>query len=458
MAAVMTDRAAGPTAEAEVDAHRYTGAGDAFAEAAGVLNAVHGRLLDLVILTLADGHHVGPGLHTPGQYVAWKTGMAKATANRLVRIAKRVDELPCLTAALRAGEISLDQADAVAQLCPARYDRSATQLAKVATVGQLRTALAGYRDRPAREDRAREHGVSIRRDEHGATVVARMGNDEADLFEQALDAMREDLYRQRRIDAEAAGAGDEPEPPTGAEALVAMAETALTAGEAAHPGSDRYLVSYHLHAGPDGHLSLTDDRGRRVDDADRRRILCDCAGEAVFHSADGTPLSVGRKTRTVGRKLRRAILFRHRHRCAVPGCDRSRGLDIHHIVHWEDGGSTDTANLVALCRWHHKAHHLGLLDIHGDADLPPGTPGALVIAEPEGPPILSAQPPVPPRRGRGPVTTATVHQLHREFDARTGRPHRRRYRPPVAHTPSGERLRRRDVHLQADPPDPPLRT
>ncbi|MCB0964735.1 MAG: DUF222 domain-containing protein, partial [Acidimicrobiales bacterium] len=307
MAGATIDRPGSPpVVDVDVDSRRYLAAGDAFAEAAGVLNAVHGQLLDLVILTLADGHHVGPGLHTPGQYVAWKTGMAKATANRLVRIAKRADELPCVTEALRAGEISLDQADAVAGMCPARYERSATELAKVATVEQLRAALAGYRDRPTKEDRAHEHGVSVRRDEHGATVTARLGNDEADLFEQALDAMREDLYRQRRADAEAAGSESEPEPPTSGEALVALAETALAAGEAAHPGADRYLVGYHLHLGPDGHLSLTDDRGRRVDDADRRRILCDCAGEAVFHSADGVPLSVGRKTRAVGRKLRRA--------------------------------------------------------------------------------------------------------------------------------------------------------
>ena len=103
MAGATIDRPGSPpVVDVDVDSRRYVAAGDVFAEAAGVLNAVHGQLLDLVILTLADGHHVGPGLHTPGQYVAWKTGMAKATANRLVRIAKRVDELPCLAAALRA--------------------------------------------------------------------------------------------------------------------------------------------------------------------------------------------------------------------------------------------------------------------------------------------------------------------------------------------------------------------
>ena len=39
-----------------------------------------------------------------------------------------------------------------------------------------------------------------------------------------------------------------------------------------------------------------------------------------------------------------------------------------HIIHWEDGGPTDTWNLVALCPYHHRLHHQGKLGISGDAD------------------------------------------------------------------------------------------
>ncbi len=34
-------------------------------------------------------------------------------------------------------------------------------------------------------------------------------------------------------------------------------------------------------------------------------------------------------------------------------------------MHWEDGGPTDTANLVALCGFHHRLHHRGGLGIAG---------------------------------------------------------------------------------------------
>jgi len=41
---------------------------------------------------------------------------------------------------------------------------------------------------------------------------------------------------------------------------------------------------------------------------------------------------------------------------------------VHHIVHWSDGGATDTPKLLALCQFHHRLHHRGRLGIAGDAD------------------------------------------------------------------------------------------
>lgn len=54
--------------------------------------------------------------------------------------------------------------------------------------------------------------------------------------------------------------------------------------------------------------------------------------------------------------------------CRVPGCERKRWLHVHHVEHWEDGGTTDTANLIALCQHRHRLHHRGGLGIAGNAD------------------------------------------------------------------------------------------
>jgi hypothetical protein len=36
------------------------------------------------------------------------------------------------------------------------------------------------------------------------------------------------------------------------------------------------------------------------------------------------------------------------------------------VEHWEDGGPTETANLIAVCPAHHRMHHRGELGIEGD--------------------------------------------------------------------------------------------
>ena len=80
------------------------------------------------------------------------------------------------------------------------------------------------------------------------------------------------------------------------------------------------------------------------------------------------PFSIGRTQHIVPDRTRRIIQRRDRG-CRVPGCD-SRFVEIHHIVHWNQGGPTDTWNLVSLCPRHHTLHHQGLAFdeemIHGE--------------------------------------------------------------------------------------------
>jgi hypothetical protein len=62
------------------------------------------------------------------------------------------------------------------------------------------------------------------------------------------------------------------------------------------------------------------------------------------------------------------VFARDKHRCRVPGCRSARNLEVHHIVHREDGGSHEPGNLVALCGGHHALYHEGKLIIRGTAD------------------------------------------------------------------------------------------
>jgi hypothetical protein len=99
------------------------------------------------------------------------------------------------------------------------------------------------------------------------------------------------------------------------------------------------------------------------------RILAELAADADVHAvvvrngvvvhAPGE-LNLGRSTRLANRAQRRALRGLYRG-CAIPGC--TVGYDrcnLHHIVWWRHGGTTDLDNLVPLCTKHHgKIHNDG---------------------------------------------------------------------------------------------------
>jgi hypothetical protein len=89
-----------------------------------------------------------------------------------------------------------------------------------------------------------------------------------------------------------------------------------------------------------------------------RRLSCDGILLPIF-TRGGEPVDVGRRTRVIPSPLRALILARDCHcqwpDCTVPG----RWTQVHHVVHWRDGGRTDRWNLALLCDAHHRAAHSG---------------------------------------------------------------------------------------------------
>ena len=81
----------------------------------------------------------------------------------------------------------------------------------------------------------------------------------------------------------------------------------------------------------------------------------------------GHPLDVGRKTRSIPPAIRRALQARDGG-CRFPGCSNRCFVDGHHIRHWAAGGETSLANLVLVCRRHHRAVHEGGYTAEAPAD------------------------------------------------------------------------------------------
>lgn len=146
-----------------------------------------------------------------------------------------------------------------------------------------------------------------------------------------------------------------------ADALGVLAESFLKHGAEALNGGERHHIVVHvdaeaLQARGAGRCEHEDGPALPVETA--RRLACDASIVRIVEDAQGEPLDVGRKTRSIPPALRRALKSRDQG-CVFPGCTHQRYVDGHHIQHWAEGGATKLSNLVSLCRAHHRAVHEG---------------------------------------------------------------------------------------------------
>ena len=350
----------------------------------GVLNSAHARLVELAAEALADGLWEQWGIHTPEQWLVWQAGLSRAHARQVVAVARRVPELPHLDQAVHEGALSLDQAEVVARHCPPGFDADVVGVAVNATVPQLHRMLGRYQftepvpDTPAdptappARDPEPERKVTFGSTDDGSWhATLDLPADEGALYEQALVAKRDELFRRDHpgVDADSPEGRAARRDLSWADAAVALAADSLAVGDAAHVGSsDLFRVLVHLEADPTNPTGLGVaglHLGAPLPAALRQMLLCDCEVVPVWETL-GNPVAVGRAQRIVPRRVRRLIEHRDKG-CRVPGCGQKRWLHIHHIVHWEDLGPTDPDNLICLCHRHHRLHHLGLLPITGTA-------------------------------------------------------------------------------------------
>jgi len=374
------------------------------AEVCGVINAATARLVRLIGQVLETESWAGWAIRSPEHWVAWKCGVGRARARSLVAMARRLPELPETRASFEAGELAENQVAVVARHAPTTTDGEVAELARQATVCQLRRALGSYRfaeeltpvnpdagraEEPPEEPRR----VSFGYDDEGAwRLSAVLPVDEGALWERALAEARESLFR-----AQQSGEHDKSTKVSWAEALIAVADRSLAASGAGRPHRDRHLVMVHVGATPGDSVSGHVHLGPELPAGLRQYLSCDTRVRAVLESG-GTPVSVGRSYRTVPERTRIVIEERDGG-CRVPGCDRRRWLHVHHIRHWEDGGPTDTANLLALCSFHHRLLHRGGLGIVGNAD----DPDSVVFSDQRGRVLGANGRPIAPR---GPFSDA----------------------------------------------------
>ncbi|NKQ54102.1 DUF222 domain-containing protein [Amycolatopsis sp. K13G38] len=99
------------------------------------------------------------------------------------------------------------------------------------------------------------------------------------------------------------------------------------------------------------------DRHEMLSAAQIRRLACDAKVVPVVLGSKSETLDVGRATRVVPRRIRRALIRRDKG-CTFPSCARkAKWTEAHHVIPWAHGGPTSLANLTLLCSHHHHLLH-----------------------------------------------------------------------------------------------------
>ncbi len=117
-----------------------------------------------------------------------------------------------------------------------------------------------------------------------------------------------------------------------------------------------------------------------------------CTGSALeVTTREGQPIDVGREQRLYSRRQRIALAARDGG-CRWPGCDRPPSwTEAHHIRHWaRDGGRTDVADGILLCRHHHLLLHNNHWEIErGGADYWLISPDRVRASMPSASPLMA---------------------------------------------------------------------
>ncbi len=353
-------------------------------ELAGQRNAIDGRIVEIAAEMDRDNLCGATGARSIAELVAWKLGSSSVNAKAITTVAGRLEEFPRCIQGLREGRLSLDQVGVIAARAADGSDEHYAQLAAVATVNQLRTAVK-LEPRPKPDPRPEpRRSITKTGDEQSSSWRITLPHDEAATFDAALRSHRDALITEWKHDHDNGSCEQSPPMPNTVDAFLRLVEAGWDTEAARRPHGQHTTVVVHvdvearaaaLHLGP------------LLSDAERQYLTCDASCE-VWFERNGRPIGVGRATRTVSRRLRRALEHRDRS-CAVPGCGATRGLHAHHIRHWEDGGPTELENLVLLCPFHHRAHHRGDITITGPAE-------DLKVTDSDGQPLSAASLARPP--------------------------------------------------------------
>lgn len=300
-----------------------------------------------------------------------------AEAGRRMRLARGMAEAPLVAAALRAGDINPDHALLILGVLPHTPDdlRGTVEDALVDLARTRPPFLVGRavdhilemlgvdgESEAARERRYAERGVGV--DE----TIGGIGSLNGTLTPE----VREKLTLA--LDTAGTPAADDPRSRRQRwhDALGEIAGFYLAHTDAASPVNGerpRIVVTIDYDALVDRlhERWATLDTGLQVSPATARRLACDAEILPAVLRGRSEVLDIGRAARSFTTATRRAAWLRDGGRCTYPRCSRPP-RELHHVVHWANGGASNLDNAAWLCTFHHWLVHEGRWSLRRDPD------------------------------------------------------------------------------------------
>ena len=288
---------------------------------------------------LADGYR------SMVDWLAARADISHQTARSLCWTTTRLEEAPEVEEALISGEITFDRAEQLAQL-PAdeRADHECFD------IGQLRKRAAHHRRLTRTREKEIAEGTFLNfqpsLDETTTSMWGELPGADEMLVRKAVDQRADELLggdtylciAHRR-----------------ALALIAICQDSLYethSSDGSPPVEVTVTVDATTAVSDGGQTGVAVLTGPRIGPNALEAIACNAIVEVIGLTEEGTPLSLGRRSRTIPPALKRHILTRDLG-CVIEGCDSRYRLEAHHVQPWSHGGTTDANNLIALCWFHH---------------------------------------------------------------------------------------------------------
>lgn len=368
---------------------------DRITELAGHLNAGNARWLALIAEFDRRRGWAEWGVKSCAHWLNWKCGIALGAAREKLRTAHALVGLPRIAEAMAEGKLSFSKVREMTRVADETNEDYFLNIALTGTATHVEKLVRSYRRAHESQELSREarqqrnQSLWWRHEPDGSlSIKGRLPAEVGALFLKSIQAAEDSIPREDVP----AGTFSDTCPTIGARRVGApgrIAESFLATGDQELMGGERNQIVVHVDAETlkhdhEGRCELEEGPALAAETA--RRLSCDASLISIVENERGEPLNVGRRTRTIPPAIRRALNSRDRG-CRFPGCTFTRYVDGHHVKHWAQGGETKLANLVTLCRFHHRQLHEGRVVIACLDD------GAFRFTKPNGQTFDSPQPP-----------------------------------------------------------------